>query len=147
MSENRRITVLGAGAWGTALGLTMHRAGHKVTLWARDPALAHEIEHAHTNSRYLPGVTLDPEIIALDDTAATLSGAGCVLTVTPAQSLRAVLTLAAETLAPDVPVVLCAKGIERDTGRLMSEVAREVLPQNPIAVLSGPSFAADVARG
>src|SRR5690606_33912274 len=147
MTDRWNIAVLGAGAWGTALALTMRRAGHKATLWARDSAIAHEITHAHENRRYLPGVQLDPGIAALADMTAVLDGVDCVLAATPAQSLRRVLTVARELLKPNVPVVLCAKGIERETGRLMSEVAREVLPRNPLGVLSGPSFATDLARG
>ncbi|WP_163265470.1 NAD(P)H-dependent glycerol-3-phosphate dehydrogenase [Chelativorans alearense] len=147
MSETWNIAVLGAGAWGTALALTARRAGHKATLWARDTEVAHEINHTHTNGRYLPGVKLDPKLAALSDVAAVLDGVHCVLAATPAQTLRAVLGAARDALAPDVPVVLCAKGIERETGRLMSEVARQVLPANPLAALSGPSFAADVAAG
>ncbi|MCT8997907.1 NAD(P)H-dependent glycerol-3-phosphate dehydrogenase [Chelativorans intermedius] len=147
MSGGWTIAVLGAGAWGTALAMTALRAGHRATLWARNAETAREITHGHRNSRYLPGVALDPRLAALDDMAAVLHGAQCVLAVTPAQTLRAVLAQARLALAPDVPVVLCAKGIERTTGRLMSEVAGEVLPDNPIAALSGPSFAADVAAG
>ena len=147
MTKPWTIAVLGAGAWGTALALTMHRASHRTVLWAREARTAHEINHEHANSRYLPGVPLDPEVAALGDLGAVLRGADCVLAATPAQTLRTVLSAAGDAIAPDVPVVLCAKGIERDTGRLMSEVAREILPDNPIAILSGPSFAADLARG
>lgn len=147
MSKLWSIAVLGAGAWGTALALTMHRAGQKAMLWARSDKLAREINHAHTNRRYLPGVVLDAGFSAQDDMATVLSGADCVLAVVPAQSLRPVLVAAREAMPADVPIVLCAKGIERETGRLMSEVALEVCPGNPLAALSGPSFAADVARG
>jgi len=147
MNGRWTIAVLGAGAWGTALALTMRRAGHKATLWARDARLVIEINRSHSNSRYLPGVTLDSHLAAADDIAAALDGADCVLAATPAQSLRAVLGSARIALKSDVPIVLCAKGIERETGRLMSEVAREILPDNPLAALSGPSFATDLARG
>lgn len=147
MSGPWTIAVLGAGAWGTALAVTALRAGHRASLWARRAALAHEITHVHENRRYLPGIALDPQLAALDDMAAVLSGADCVLASVPAQSLRDVLVTASATLARGVPVVLCAKGIERGTGRLMSQVAAETLPGNPIAALSGPSFASDVASG
>jgi len=147
MNGRWTIAVLGAGAWGTALALTMRRAGHKATLWARDVRLVDEINHAHSNSQYLPGVTLDLQLAATGDIATALDGADCVLAATPAQSLRAVLGSVQGNLKPNVPVVLCAKGIERETGRLMSEVAREILPDNPLAALSGPSFATDLARG
>jgi len=147
MSTSWSIAVLGAGAWGTALALTMQRAGHRTTLWARDPNLVREINDTHANSRYLPGVTIDPRVLATDDLAAAVSEADCVLAAIPAQHLSAVLASASNVLAPDVPVVLCAKGIERETGRLMSEAAREALRGNPLAALSGPSFATDLARG
>jgi len=147
MSGHWVVAVLGAGAWGTALALTMRRAGHRATLWARDPDLVREINDARTNGRYLPGVTIEPAVLATVDMDAALNGADCVLAAIPAQSLREVLASAAATLQPHVPVVLCAKGIERETGRLMSEAARSVMPENPLAALSGPSFAADLARG
>ncbi len=147
MSARWSVAVLGAGAWGTALALTMWRAGYDAVLWARDGQLAQEITHAHRNSRYLPGVALDARLAARDDMAAVLVGADCVLAAVPAQSMRGVLAAAGEMLGPKVPVVLCAKGIERESGRLMSQVARDVLPENPLAALSGPSFAADVANG
>jgi len=147
MSTSWSIAVLGAGAWGTALALTMQRAGHRTTLWARDPNLVREINDTHANSRYLPGVTIDPRVLATDDLAAAVSEADCVLAAIPAQHLSAVLASASNVLARDVPVVLCAKGIERETGRLMSEAAREALRGNPLAALSGPSFATDLARG
>ncbi|WP_274423436.1 NAD(P)H-dependent glycerol-3-phosphate dehydrogenase [Chelativorans sp. YIM 93263] len=147
MSERSSITVLGAGAWGTALALTMNRAGHEARLWARNPEQADEINRDHTNGRYLPGLTLDKRLAATDDLGGALSGADCVLVVVPAQSLRDVLAAASGLIPPDIPVVLCAKGIERGTGRLMSEVAGEAVSGNPVAALSGPSFAADVAKG
>lgn len=141
------IAVLGAGAWGTALGATLLAAGHRARLWARDATLAEAISTTHRNERYLPGIDLDPALAATGEIGAALSGADCILAVTPAQSLRDVLALAGEHAAPGVPVVLCAKGIERRTGRLMSQIAAEVLPDSPVAALSGPSFAADLARG
>ncbi|WP_011582517.1 MULTISPECIES: NAD(P)H-dependent glycerol-3-phosphate dehydrogenase [Chelativorans] len=147
MSRHWTIAVLGAGAWGTALALTMQRAGHGARLWARDQNLVREINNARSNSRYLPGVKIDPAVLATDDMAAALEGADCVLAAIPAQSLRSVLAVAGTALKAHIPVVLCAKGIERETGQLMSEAARQALPENPLAALSGPSFAADLARG
>ncbi len=145
-ARNWRIAVLGGGAWGTALAQAMLRAGHSVGLWARDAATAAAIRRGE-NPRYLPGITLDAGIEATADPAEALAGADCVLAVTPAQSLRAVLAEVAPHVAPGIPVVLCAKGIERDTGALLSTVVAAMLPANPVAVLSGPSFATDVARG
>ncbi|MDS1136505.1 NAD(P)H-dependent glycerol-3-phosphate dehydrogenase [Nitratireductor indicus] len=141
------ISVLGAGAWGTALGATMLSAGHTARLWARDPALVDEINTDRRNSRYLPGIELAPRLAATTSMEEALQDADCILAVTPAQSLRAVLEAAKPHILKSVPVVLCAKGIERETGRLMSEIAAEILPGNPVAALSGPSFAADLARG
>lgn len=141
------IAVLGAGAWGTALGATMLTGGHQTRLWARDEALARSINDDHVNRRYLPGITLDARLKATSEMQSALEGADCVLAVTPAQTLRTVLADAAPHVAKGVPIVLCAKGIERETGRLMSEIAAEALPENPVAALSGPSFASDLASG
>jgi glycerol-3-phosphate dehydrogenase (NAD(P)+) len=142
----RRIAVLGGGAWGTALALTASRAGHDVSLWAREAGTAKVIT-AGTNPRYLPDIDFGPGIAATDDIGAALSGVEAVLAVVPAQSLRAVLVQAATHLPARVPLVLCAKGIESGSGKLLSEIAAETCPGNPTATLSGPSFAADVARG
>jgi len=141
-----RVTVLGGGAWGTALALAMLRAGHKVRLFARDPETVAAIGRGQ-NPRYLPGIAIAPGIEATSDIATALSGADCVLAVTPAQSLRATLAAAKDHMPDGIPLVLCAKGIERDTGALLSAIVEEILPRNPVAALSGPSFATDVARG
>lgn len=141
-----RVAVLGGGAWGTALALSMLRAGHAVRLWARDEKTVAAINSGE-NPRYLPGIALDPGIEATADMAAALADADCVLAVTPAQSLRGVLACARPLMPDGAPLVLCAKGIERETGALLSTIAADILPANPIAALSGPSFAADVARG
>jgi glycerol-3-phosphate dehydrogenase (NAD(P)+) len=140
------VGVLGGGAWGTALALAMLRAGHSVQLYARDEETVAAIRRGE-NSRYLPGVRIEPGIIATSDIGAALDGVDCVLAVTPAQSLRAVLAQAAGHVPGGVPLVLCAKGIERGTGALLSSIVEESLPRNPVAALSGPSFASDVARG
>ena len=141
-----RIGIIGAGAWGTALALAARRAGREVVLWARDPDLAREIETRHRNPRYLPDIPLDEEIRA---TAELAEAAACdaLLLVTPAQALREIATELAPHLAPARPLVVCSKGIERDSGRLMTEVLAEVLPGRAVAVLSGPTFALEVARG
>ncbi len=141
-----RIGVIGAGAWGTALALAARRAGRAVVLWARDPELAAEIETRRENPRYLPGVALDPEIRA---TAELAVAAACdaLLLVTPAQALREIATELAPHLGPARPLVVCSKGIERGSGLLMTEVLAEVLPGRAVAVLSGPTFALEVARG
>jgi glycerol-3-phosphate dehydrogenase (NAD(P)+) len=141
-----RIALLGAGAWGTALAVAMHRAGNEVVLWGRDEAAIAAIAAGH-NPRYLPGIRLDSGISATSDLSAALVRADCILVVTPAQTLRSMLASLRGRIAPNVPLVLCAKGIESGTGRLMSHICRETLPRNPVAALSGPSFAADVANG
>ncbi len=142
-----RIAVLGGGAWGTALAAAMLRGGNEATLWARDAATVTSINERRENPRYLPGILLDPAPAATTDLEGALAGAACVLAVTPAQTLRDLLGQLAGRMEPQVPLVLCAKGIERGTGRLLSEIAGEILPRNPVAVLSGPSFASDVVRG
>lgn len=144
--SGRRIAVLGGGAWGTALAQAMLRAGHGVSLWARDAEMVAAIRRGE-NPRYLPGIAIDLGVEANVSLSEVLKEAECVLAVTPAQSLRQVLIEAKPHLATTIPVVLCAKGIERDTGALLSTIAGEILPNNPIAALSGPSFATDVAKG
>lgn len=141
----RHMAVLGGGAWGTALAQAMLRAGHRVSLWARDAEIAAAIRQGE-NPRYLPGIAIDQGIEATTSLAEALEGADCILAVTPAQSLRQVLNEARQHIAPVIPIVLCAKGIERDSGALLSTIASEILPGNPIAALSGPSFATDVAK-
>ena len=146
MAGIETIAVLGGGAWGTALALSAARAGRSVLLWARDPALVSEIRARQTNSAYLPGVTFDEPLTATGDITEAAK-ADAILLVTPAQTTRAVLTPLAGLLRPGTPVMLCSKGIEKGTGNLLTDTLAEVLPQAHPAVLSGPSFAADVARG
>ena len=124
----------------------MLRAGHAVILWARDPESTEAIRSAQ-NPRYLPGLTFETGIATTTDLAAAIAGTDCLLVVTPAQALRSVLTEVKPHITENIPLVLCAKGIERNTGRLLSHIANEILPENPVAALSGPSFATDVARG
>jgi glycerol-3-phosphate dehydrogenase (NAD(P)+) len=140
------IGIVGAGAWGTALGQTMRLAGREVLIWAREGEVVAEINAGHSNTAFLPGVALDP---ALRATGRLPDVAQCdvVLMVAPAQHLRAVAAELAPHLAAAKPVVICAKGLEQATGKLLGEVMAEVLPPAALAVLSGPSFAADVARG
>jgi glycerol-3-phosphate dehydrogenase (NAD(P)+) len=141
-----RIAVIGAGAWGTALAQVAIRGG-EVTLWAREPEVAAGIASEHENVPFLPGFKLDPKIRATSDLAEAGAGVEAVMLVVPAQFLRSVARDLARVLEPGVPVILCAKGIEARTGALMTEVAAEMLPGRDLAVLSGPSFAHEVARG
>jgi glycerol-3-phosphate dehydrogenase (NAD(P)+) len=143
----KNIAIIGAGAWGTALAMVARRAGRNVVLQAHEPEVADAINGSHENSLFLPGVALDPEIRVTNDPAEAAVGTDVVLLVVPTQFLRAVLTGLSGNLPSGVPVVICAKGIEQETLALMSEICEEVVPQAPVAVLSGPTFAAEVALG
>jgi glycerol-3-phosphate dehydrogenase (NAD(P)+) len=149
-SHKSRIAVLGAGAWGTALANLAARPGDRdgaeVMLWSRDPAHVDEMRATGVNARHLPGIPLLSNVNPIAEPAG-IEGADLVLAAVPAQALRAVLEGFASYLAKSVPVIVCAKGIERATGLFMSQVAASVLPNNPPAVLSGPSFAKEVAAG
>ncbi len=142
----QRIGIIGGGAWGTALAVTARRAGRDVILWAREAEVVVAINQRHENSLFLPGIAVDPAIAATADIAAAAAG-DAVLLVVPAQHLRAVASALAPALSPDAAVVICAKGIEENSGALMSEVAAAALPGARLAVLSGPTFAIEVARG
>lgn len=144
----QRIGVIGAGAWGTALALASIRAGRQTQLWAREPAVAEAMNSRHENPDYLPGVPLPTELHATTDAVAVLGQSDAVLLVVPAQHLRSTCQTLAPSWPAGVPAVICAKGIEQGTGLLMSEVVAEALPSSvPLVALSGPSFAAEVARG
>jgi glycerol-3-phosphate dehydrogenase (NAD(P)+) len=145
MSAALHVAILGSGAWGTALAVQMTRAGHAVRLWSRDEKTVADLGRGE-NRRYLPGIRFAP-IAAGTALGPALDGARCVLAAVPAQSLRSVLGSAFGSMPPGIPVVLCAKGIEGGTGMRLSAVSESVLPGNPVAALSGPSFAVDVARG
>lgn len=138
-----RIGVIGAGAWGTALAQSMASDGSAVTIWAREAELVAEINSAHTNGLFLPSARLSENITATSQLA-DLATLPVLLVVTPAQHLASVLSA-----LPDGPrdLVLCSKGIEAGTGRLMADVAAEAAPSAAIAVLSGPTFAHEVAAG
>lgn len=140
------VGIIGGGAWGTALALVAARAGNDVTLWARDPGTVEAIAARHENPSYLPGITLDPRIAATADIAEA-AGARIVILAVPAQTLRSVAILAAPHVAQGSAAIVAAKGLERGTGRRMTEVIAETIASATPAVLSGPSFAADVARG
>ena len=142
----RSISIIGGGAWGTALAQTLAHNGTAVTLWAREPEIVDDINMRHVNRVFLPGIELNHALRATSDIAA-VARADVILAVPPAQHLRSVMGNVARHLAADVPVVVCSKGIERETGRFVGDVLEDVAPQVQRAVLSGPSFAADVARG
>ena len=146
MSRLQTIAIVGGGAWGTALASVAARAGCDVLFWVREEDVAEAVNTHHENTPFLPGVPLDPKIRATCDMN-DLVGLDACLLVPPAQHLR----LTAEKLAPvlrkGATVAICAKGIEQQSGKLMSDVLGEVMPDVTPAVLSGPSFAGDVARG
>ena len=140
-----RIAVVGAGAWGTALANCAARAGRDVTLWARDAAMVAQLTTTRENPR-LPGIRLDDRVAATG-AIADVAHADAVLLAVPAQDSRTAATALAPHIKAGLPVITCAKGIERGTHRFMTEIISETIPDAVPAILSGPSFAADVARG
>lgn len=138
-----KLAVIGGGAWGTALAQVAARDGEPVTLWAREDDVTASINTRHENALFLPGIPLAASIRATGDLTG-LGDAEALLVVVPAQFLRSVLVQAP---VAGRPLILCAKGIEAGTQKLVVEVARELHPDAPVAVLSGPTFAHEVARG
>jgi glycerol-3-phosphate dehydrogenase (NAD(P)+) len=145
MPSFKSVSVIGAGAWGTALAGVAARAGRDVTLWARNADAAKNIAATRINAK-LPGVKLDAAISVTSDITEAAK-ADIILIATPAQNLRDAVTLLAPHLAKAKPLIACAKGIERGTHRFMTEVIAAAAPQATPAILSGPGFADDVARG
>jgi glycerol-3-phosphate dehydrogenase (NAD(P)+) len=141
----QRIGVAGAGAWGTALAVCALAAGRDVRVWALEPDIALALSKGQGNPVFLPGASL-PAISASNDMA-HLANCDAVLAVAPAQHLRTTLRSLRAHLKPGTPIALCSKGIERGTLKLMTDVLAEEAPEASPAVLSGPSFAADVAQG
>ena len=140
------IGVVGGGAWGTGLATVAMRAGLDTVLWAREPEVVEAINTDHENTLFLPGVTLDERIRATADMA-DLAAADLILLVAPAQYARPVSVALSKHVTTDRPVVVCAKGIEQSTGYFMTDVLAETMPANPVVVLSGPTFAGEVALG
>lgn len=140
------VAVLGAGAWGTALAQVCAAAGRQVQIWAREPEVVQSINGEHQNTLFLAGLPLHVGISATADLAQA-ANADLILAAPPAQHMRSVLKAIRPHLPPSPPIVLCAKGVERGTLALMTDVLAEELPQATPAVLSGPGFAKDVARG
>lgn len=145
MAAFNSVAVIGAGAWGTALATVAARAGRSVTLWARNAEHAARIASSRDNPR-LPGVKLTPEIVVTSELSLA-ARADMLLIATPAQHLRGVVNMLAPHLTNLVPVIACAKGIEHGTHKFMTDVIAEAAPHTQPAILSGPSFADDVARG
>lgn len=138
-----RLAIIGGGAWGTALAQVVAAGGRETLLWARESDVVDGINDSHENALFLPGISLDPAIRATGDLG-EVEDCDAWLLVTPAQHLRAILE---EVPACTRPVVLCAKGIEESSGMLLHEVAAQAFPGGRIAVLSGPTFAHEVAKG
>lgn len=141
-----KIGVIGGGAWGTALAQSQALAGKNVVLWAREEDVVSSINHDHENKPFLPDITLDEKVSATSSLA-DAARADALLIVTPAQHLRASLSSLKPALQPETSLVICAKGVEIETGAMLSQIARDIVPQNPIAILTGPTFAAEIARG
>ena len=146
ISAIRKVAIIGAGSWGTALAATIARAGRDVVLWARDETLADNIQKSRENAKYLKGCKLPDNILATSENAA-LESCDIVLLVSPAQAQRATLNLLAPHIKAGTPSLICSKGIEQSTGLYMNQVMQEAAPHVVPYVLSGPSFADDVVKG
>ena len=140
-----RIGVVGGGAFGTAMACVVRRAGHDTVIWARETGVVDAINRLGENTIFLKGIPLVPGIVATSELSAAVSGADFLLLAPPAQHVRAVTAALHPYLKAGTPVVTCSKGIERGTCALMSQVIADTLPAAPVAVLSGPSFAHEIA--
>jgi glycerol-3-phosphate dehydrogenase (NAD(P)+) len=141
-----RCAVIGAGAWGTALGDLLVRNGHEVKLWAYERDVVDSINGSHENKRFFAGHSLDPKLAATNDLSEVVAGADLLTLATPSQVLRAVLKATRANISKRVPVVVASKGLERETLLLMTEVASAEMPDATVVALSGPSFAAEVVQ-
>ncbi|HPF46057.1 MAG: NAD(P)-dependent glycerol-3-phosphate dehydrogenase [Alphaproteobacteria bacterium] len=140
------IGVVGAGAWGTALAQLSTKAGCSVTLWARENDVVTSINQDHENKTFLKGIKLSDKLKATSKLS-DIAGHDYIFMVVPAQFLRPVLSDLKHHIQESATIVLCAKGIEQSSGKLMSEVVSEIAPKSPLVVLSGPTFAREVAEG
>ncbi|MBZ5516661.1 MAG: NAD(P)-dependent glycerol-3-phosphate dehydrogenase [Acidobacteriia bacterium] len=145
-----RVSIIGAGGWGTALGLTLHRLGHTVRIWAYEPEVVESIRACHENRLFLPAVVLPRDLVATNDLAEALEGAEIVVSAMPSHVCRPLYVQMLAHLQPELVFVSATKGLEIETQMRMSEVIRSVVGRRfppRLAVLSGPSFAREVARG
>jgi glycerol-3-phosphate dehydrogenase (NAD(P)+) len=142
-----RLAVLGGGSWGTALAAHLARSGHDVRLWLRTAAVARAINERHENPAYLPGVTLPAELLAMTDLGAAVDAAETAFVVIPSEYCRAIYRQLRSATPPGLVLVSATKGIEADSLSRMTEVAAVEAPGHPLAVMSGPSFALEVAQG
>jgi len=146
--ETGPVAVLGAGSWGTALAMQLARVGHRVRLWSRDAEHVEAMRRERCNARYLPDIELDPSIEPVADVAAALQGASRILVVTPSHAFGETLDAVADRVTAETGLAWATKGFEPGTGRFLSELARDRLGDSiPLAAVSGPSFAGEVARG
>ncbi len=141
-----KVGVIGAGAWGTALSVIANRAGSKVTLGTRNSSVISAVRDRRINDIYLPSIFIDPSV-AFTDELSDVCHNDVLILATPSHCLRAVCISISDSLPPTVPIVIASKGIERGSLMMMSEVVKAILPNNPIAILSGPNFADEAARG
>lgn len=141
-----KVGVIGTGIWGTALALTASRAGNDVLCWARRQEIVDSINHSHVNRTYLPNIPLPDTIKATNNIKDIFDFAKIILLTVSAQYTRETLKLIKPYVQKDTVIVICAKGIEADSGKMLSQVAREEIPDTTIAILSGPGFAIDVAE-
>ena len=147
-SDKAKVAVLGAGSWGTALAALIARHGHPTVLWGRDPAMVAAIDGDHENRRYLPGIALPGSLRATTSLAEALAGAGLVLVVVPSHAFAETLRALAPLRPAQAGVAWATKGFEPGSGRFLHEVAGDVLGEAvPLAVVTGPSFAKEVAEG
>jgi len=142
-----KVGVLGAGAWGTALGNLLAQNGHETTLWAFEADVAAAINDRRENAQYLPGIALHPQLHVSTDATAAVRNAELLVSVSPSHVTRSVLARVRDAVPAGIPVVSATKGLELDTLALMSDVVEAMLPQARLVVLSGPSFAIEVAEG
>jgi glycerol-3-phosphate dehydrogenase (NAD(P)+) len=140
-----RVGVIGGGAFGTAMACVMRRSGHEIVIWAREPEVAAAINRDSLNPRFLPGIPLPAGIVATNDMGAAAGEADFLVLAPPAQHMRSVTSELRPFVKDGLPLVTCSKGLERGSCAFMSQVIAETLPAAPIAVLSGPSFAHDIA--
>ena len=146
MSKANRVGIVGGGAWGTALAVAAHNAGAATLLWARSEAIVEHINREHENKAYLPGIKLPDQLLA-SATMQPLADCDTALMVVPTQQSRQVFAQLMDVWPDDKPLILCAKGIERQTGLLPAGIIRDLRPNQVVAALSGPSFAVDVVAG
>jgi glycerol-3-phosphate dehydrogenase (NAD(P)+) len=146
MTRLERVAVVGAGSWGTTVA-SLTSPNRPTVLWARDPALAEEIESSHTNERYLPGAGLAPELSATASLEDAVSTADVLVMAVPSHGFRAVLEQAVPHVRPWIPIVSLTKGLEQGSKLRMTEVVDELLPGHPVGVLTGPNVAREVIDG